>query len=110
MAVLTLSMSRGRSLRQIILGIAIVCPLLTGIWFAIFGGSAIGFEMVNPGVLLESLNSAGLPSVLISLVQNLPGSIVMIPLALIFIVLFLVTTGAGAAYSMAVQTTHMRAP
>ena len=49
MAVLTLSMSRGRSLRQIILGIAIVCPLLTGIWFAIFGGSAIGFEMVNPG-------------------------------------------------------------
>jgi choline-glycine betaine transporter len=110
MAVLTLSMSKGRSLRQILLGIAVVCPLITGIWFAIFGGSAIGYEMLNPGVLTESLNSAGLPSVLISLLQHIPGSFFMIPLALVLIVLFLVTTGAGAAYSMAVQTTHMEEP
>lgn len=110
MAVLTLSMSKGRSLRQILLGITFVCPLITGIWFAIFGGSAIGFEMINAGVLTEALGSEGLPSVLISLIQHLPGSFFMMPLALILIVLFLVTTGAGAAYSMAVQTTHMEVP
>lgn len=108
MAVLTLNLSKGRSLRQAITGIAIICPLLTGIWFAIFGGSAIGFEMNTPGILSEALATDGLPSVLITLLMNLPLKVFMIPLALILIVLFLVTTGAGAAYSMACQVTPNR--
>ena len=110
MAVLTLSMSRGRTLRQVMLGIAVVSPLLSGAWFAIFGGTAIGFEFQNPGILVNALQNAGLSSVLISLLQNLPGVFVMMPLALVLIILFLVTTGSGAAYSMAVQTTWMPVP
>ena len=110
MAVLALSMSKGRTLRSLLIGIAIICPLLTGMWFAIFGGSAIGFEMQHMGVLSNALASDGLPSVLISLLKNMPAQFFMIPLALVLIVLFLVTTGAGAAYSMAVQTTRMPVP
>lgn len=110
MAVLTLSMSKGRSLRQIIIGIGVICPFITGIWFAIFGGSAIGFELQHPGVISGALATDGLPSALITLLQNIPFSMALIPLALVLIVLFLVTTGAGAAYSMAVQTTRMEVP
>lgn len=110
MAVLALSMSKGRTLREVVIGIGVICPLIAGIWFSIFGGTAIGFEMQNPGILSNVMKTDGLPSVLISLLQQLPLSYIMIPLALVLIILFLVTTGSGAAYSMAVQVTNMDVP
>ncbi|WMJ77497.1 MULTISPECIES: BCCT family transporter [unclassified Sedimentibacter] len=110
MAVLALSMSKGRTLREVMIGIGVICPMIAGVWFSIFGGVAIGFEMQNAGILSTVMNTDGLPSVLITLLQQLPHSYIMIPLALILITLFLVTTGSGAAYSMSVQVTNMDVP
>ena len=110
MAVLALSLSKGRTLREVMIGIGVICPMIAGIWFSIFGGTAIGFEMQNGGILSEVMKTDGLASVLITLLQQLPFSYIMIPLALILIILFLVTTGSGAAYSMSLQVTNMDVP
>lgn len=106
MAVLIISLSKGRTLREIILKIAVICPILTNLWFDLLGSTTIWVELGNPGLLSTVYNDSGMEAVFITMLQNINGSAFLIPLALVLIVLFLVTTGAGVAYSMSVQCTN----
>lgn len=110
MGVLIINLSKGRTLREVILSVAVVCPLLTCLWFDLFGSTTMFVELANPGVVSSAYASTGMPAVLLTMLQNLSGQILLIPLALILILLYLVTTGAGVAYSMSVQVTNMEVP
>ncbi len=110
MAVLAITLSKGRSLREVMIGIAIISPLITNFWFSIFGSTTIGLELKNPGSISEVFNQFGMPSVLITVIDQMPLSSIWLPLVLILVILYLVTTGAGVAYSMAVQATGKEVP
>jgi len=105
MAVLVARISRGRSIRQIMLAVGVIAPLATHFWFTILGGSGIFFEMQTPGVISGPLNDHGLPAALLAIVQQLPLASLLLPVFLVLIFIFLATTGDSMALSISICVT-----
>jgi choline-glycine betaine transporter len=105
MAIFTTRISRGRTIREIMLAVAVIAPVVTNIWFTVLGGAGIHYELSRPGSVSTALNESGLPAALIAIVEQMPLSTLLIPVSLVLVVLFLVTTGAGMTYSIAISVT-----
>jgi glycine betaine transporter len=113
MAILVARISRGRSVREIILAISVLAPFITNFWFSVLGGSGIFYELTNPGSVSTAFASEGgfnLPAALMAIVSQFPFSQLMVPVCLVLVLLFLVTTGSGMAFSMAVAVTGVDEP
>ncbi len=105
MAVFIARISRGRTIRDIVLAICILAPVITMFWFTIVGGTGLFSEINNPGSVSELFNSNGgfnLPGTLIGVVQSLPLSNVIAILFLILTTIFIVTTGDSMTYTISV--------
>ncbi len=66
--------------------------------------------LANSGAVSTALNESGLQAALLAIVQQMPVSALLIPVALILVFLFLVTTGAGMTYSIAISVTGEENP
>jgi len=105
MAVLIARISRGRTVREIMLAVGVIAPIATHFWFTILGGTGIFYELANPGVISGPLKDAGLPAALMAVVGQLPMASILIPLFLVLIFLFLATTGDSMSLSIAICVT-----
>lgn len=105
MAVFISRISRGRSIREIILAVGVIAPIVTNFWFSVLGGSGIYYELANPGSVSKALTDAGLPAALLAIVQQLPLSAILVPAFLILIIVFLTTTGDSMALTIAIAVT-----
>lgn len=110
MSILAARISRGRTVRELILGVAIIAPLLTNFWFSVLGGGTMYFELTNPGSISGPMEEFGFAAALLASVSQLPWTWLMIPVTLVLVCLFLVTTGAGVTYSIAVSVTGKSTP
>lgn len=110
MAILLVRISKGRTLRQLLLVVCLVGPVITNFWFSILGGTGIFMELTQPGIISGPLKGSGMPTVLLTIMQSMPMSSFLVPLSLLLVALFLVTTGAGVVYSMAIGVTGMEHP
>lgn len=89
--------SRGRTIREFCLGVLLVPTLLSTIWFAVFGGTAISFEQHG-----ESIYGDGnAEEQLFSLLHALPGGTVMGVFAMILLGTFFITSADSASTVMA---------
>ncbi|WP_147803900.1 BCCT family transporter [Alkalicoccus halolimnae] len=100
MAIFITRISRGRTIRQLILAIAIIAPLVTNFWFTIVGGSGIFYEINNPGSVSNALFESGLPASMIAIVQQLPLGTFIAFCFLIVTILFVVTTTDSMSYTI----------
>lgn len=100
MAIFIARISEGRSIRELILTVAIGAPIVTNFWFTVLGGTGIFFELQSPGSISGPLNSAGLPAVLLASLSQLPFSGLLVPAFLVLTTTFVVTTGDSMAYSI----------
>ena len=105
MAVLIARISRGRTIREIMIAVGVIAPIATHFWFSILGGTGIFYELATPGVISGPLKDAGLPAALMAIVGQLPLAPLLIPAFLILIFLFLATTGDSMALSIAICIT-----
>ena len=88
--------SRGRTIKQFVLG-ALGAPLLfTLIWFSVFGITAIDMEL-NRGVDLKSLVQTDVAVALFSFLYELPLPVLSACLSLVVILIFLTTSVDSAA-------------
>ncbi|MBV7298326.1 BCCT family transporter [Enterovibrio paralichthyis] len=110
MAIFIAKISRGRSIRMLVLAVAIGSPIATNFWFTALGGTGIFFELTNPGAVSEALTGAGLPGVLIAILQQLPLQVIIVPAFLLLTTTFVATTGDSMAYSIAVVTSEDSTP
>lgn len=110
MAVFCARVSRGRTIRELILTVSIGAGLSTNAWFSVLGGAGIYYELHTPGSVSNALNSSGLPAALLAIIEQLPFHAFMTPVILVLVVLYLVTTGAGMAYSMAMSVSDDNPP
>ena len=101
MAIFIARISEGRSIRSLILCVAVGAPIATNFWFAVLGGTGISLELNNPGMISGPLSDGGLPSVLLATLSNLPMSYILLPAFLVLTTTFVVTTGDSMAYSIA---------
>ncbi|MFP3394544.1 BCCT family transporter, partial [Brevibacillus sp. SIMBA_076] len=58
MAILVSRISRGRTIREIIVAIGIIAPIITTFWFTILGGSGVFYELMNPGSISTALSES----------------------------------------------------
>lgn len=95
---------------MLVLAVAIGSPIATNFWFTALGGTGIFFELTNPGAVSEALTGAGLPGVLIAILQQLPLQVIIVPAFLLLTTTFVATTGDSMAYSIAVVTSENSTP
>ncbi len=105
MAVLIARISRGRTIREIVMAVGIIAPIATHFWFSILGGTGIFYELASPGVISGPLKEAGLPAALMAVIGQLPMASLLIPVFLVLIFLFLATTGDSMSLSIAICVT-----
>ncbi|MFP3990580.1 BCCT family transporter [Streptomyces sp. E11-3] len=95
--------SRGRTVREFVLGVLLVPTLLTFFWFSIFGGAGLYREMFSSGGIMswsdkDEVFSVDTNSALFALLDTLPGGAFIAGVAILLIVLFFVTSSDSGSY------------
>ena len=97
--------SRGRTLREFILGVALVPTLVALIWFSIVGGSAQLAQIHGTAPMAASLN-LDMGSGIFLLLSTLPHGELMCYLVLVYLLIFLITSTDSASFFVAMQTAY----
>ena len=106
MAVFVARVSRGRSIRSIIILLSIVAPLVTNFWFTIVGGTGISMELSHPGSVAAAFEGFNLPAALLAITQNLPMGFLVSILFLLLTFAFVATTSDSMTYVISVAMSN----
>ncbi len=97
--------SRGRTIREFMIGVVLIPTIFSILWFAAFGGSALYIEMFGGGgladLVLEDVSKA-----LFALFTWFPLSEIISGLALVLIFIFLVTSADSGTFVVSMMTTN----
>jgi glycine betaine transporter len=105
MAMFVARISRGRTIRELVLLISVVAPVITCFWFTIVGGSGLAFELANPGVISEPFTGFNLPAALLAITEQLPMGFMISVLFLVLTTIFVATTGDSMTYAVSMVMT-----
>ena len=97
--------SRGRTIREFVLGVIGMPVLLSIVWFATFGGSALYFELFESAGIAAAV-SEELSSGLFRTLEFLPGADWLAILVLLLIVLFVITSANSATFVLGMFTSR----
>lgn len=112
MAMFVARISRGRTIRELVVLISIVAPVITCFWFTIVGGSGLAFELQSPGSVSTAFAGFNLPAALLAITAQLPLGYLMSVLFLLLTIIFVTTTGDSMTYCVSMVMTgtdHPRA-
>ncbi|MFD2044770.1 BCCT family transporter [Ornithinibacillus salinisoli] len=93
--------SRGRTIRQFMIGVMIVPTLIIGVWFATFGTTA-GFVQRSGVDLTQYVTEM----VLFNMFDQLPISFILSMIAILLIFSFFITSADSATFVLGIQSTH----
>jgi len=88
--------SRGRTVREFLLGVLLVPTTCTFLWLSIFGNAAIHRELFGAGGLTEIVNT-NMPVALFALLEGYPMATVSSLLGIAVVVIFFVTSSDSAS-------------
>ncbi|WP_396667225.1 BCCT family transporter [Microbacterium sp. R86528] len=97
--------SKGRSVREFVLGVIIVPTLLGILWFAVLGGSALYLEMNDPGSMTLPDGSVDLEGSIFQLLTFFPGASVLTIGVILLISIFFITSSDSGALVMGMIAT-----
>jgi choline-glycine betaine transporter len=110
MAIFIARISRGRSIRQIVLMLAIFAPIVTTFWFTIVGGSGIAFELADKGSVAQAFEGFNLPAALLAITNQLPAGFLISVLFPIMTYIFVATTGDSMTFRISRSMTNLEHP
>jgi glycine betaine transporter len=99
------SISRGRSIREFVLGALVVPALLTFLWFAVFGGAGFHLEL-REGISFASTAAQNVSGALFELFSHYPMSGILSVLAVILLTVFFVTSADSATFVLAMMSSN----
>ncbi|WP_172252109.1 glycine betaine uptake BCCT transporter [Saccharibacillus deserti] len=97
--------SRGRTIRQFVLGVLLVPSLFGCFWFAVFGGSGIYSECFQNSGLAEAVKE-DVTSALFLMLQNLPLGSIAALIALLLIAMFFITSADSATFVLGMLSSN----
>jgi choline/carnitine/betaine transport len=100
MAMFISKISKGRTIKQIVVCVSVLAPIVTTFWFTIVGGSGLFFEVTNPGSIAESFSGFNMPAALLAITQQFPMGLFISILFLILTTLFVITTTDSMTYTI----------
>ncbi len=95
--------SKGRTIREFVLGVLLVPTVFSMLWFAVFGGTGIHMELHGTGQLSE-LVQEDVTVALFSLFEQLPMARLLSAAAVLLLITFLVTSADSATYVLGMLT------
>lgn len=95
--------SKGRTIREYVLGILIVPPLLSFLWIAALGGTAMYSDLFN-GTNIGEIVLDNQTAALFTMFDQLPMTAITSAIAIILIFTFLVTSADSATFIVAGMT------
>ncbi|MDO4910383.1 MAG: BCCT family transporter [Corynebacterium sp.] len=96
--------SRGRTIREFIVGVTIVPSILSLVWFSIFGGTAVHLERVGESIWGEGDSR----SQLFDLLHTLPAGFIAGIVAMVLLATFFITSADSASAVMGTLSQHGR--
>jgi choline/glycine/proline betaine transport protein len=90
--------SRGRTVREFVLGVMLVPTLLTFLWFSVLGGAAIHRELFGNGGLVDDEGAVDTNTALFQLLDGFPASGLLAVIAIVLIVIFFVTSSDSGSF------------
>ncbi|WP_456277361.1 glycine betaine uptake BCCT transporter [Bacillus sp. AK128] len=97
--------SRGRTIKEFVLGVLLVPTIFGAIWFAAFGGSAIFFDLFEQRGISEAV-SADLTTALFITLEQFPLAGIIGTLATLLIITFFVTSADSATFVLGMLTSN----
>ncbi|MFW5996887.1 MAG: BCCT family transporter [Lentisphaeria bacterium] len=97
------SISRGRTIREFVLGALLVPAFLTFVWFAVFGGAAFELE-INQGLDIAATTADNISTGLFNVFQHYPLSFLLTGIALLLLAIFFITSADSATLVLAMLT------
>lgn len=94
--------SRGRTIREFVLGVLLVPTLVSCVWFTVFGWSAITLDAQSPGIVTSV--EANLSTGIYDLLDRLPLSGVTSLLAAFVVAVFFVTSSDSGSFVVDILT------
>lgn len=92
--------SRGRTIREFVMGVLAVPTVITFLWFSVMGGTALWYQM-NTGVDLTAA-ADWTTTALFALAHELPGGPVLTGLFMALLVIFFVTSSDSASFVLGI--------
>ncbi|WP_285803881.1 BCCT family transporter [Alkalicoccobacillus plakortidis] len=96
--------SRGRTIREFVIGVIAVPALFGALWFSVFGGAGIQLERIGSGIG-EMIATSGEEVALFALLEQFPFTMFVSLVALVLIGSFFVTSADSATVVLGMQTT-----
>ncbi|MGD2140865.1 MAG: BCCT family transporter [Burkholderiales bacterium] len=95
--------SRGRTIREFVLGVMIVPVVLSMLWFSAFGGSAIHFELFGEAGIADAV-AREVPAGLYALLDQLPWGHIAAIAAIALVCMFVITSSDSATFVLGMFT------
>ena len=95
--------SRGRTIREFVLGVLLAPTAFSILWFAIFGGSAFHLEMEGSGGVTR-LVQEDMTQALFHVYDSMPLSMVLSLVTVFLVFVFLVTSADSATFVLSMMT------
>ncbi|MGM0577898.1 MAG: BCCT family transporter [Myxococcota bacterium] len=95
--------SRGRTIRQFIMGVLLVPTLLTFLWLVIFGNTAIHMELFEGGGIAAAVQDS-VPVALYVMLERLPWQGISVTLATLVIATYFVTSSDSGSLVIDILT------
>ncbi|MFC7787391.1 BCCT family transporter [Microbacterium sp. MAHUQ-60] len=97
--------SKGRTVREFVVGVILVPTLIGVLWFSVLGGSALAMELADPGALTAEDGSVDLEGALFAMLNNVPGAAVVSVGAIVLLAIFFITSADSGALVMGMIAT-----
>lgn len=97
--------SKGRTLREFVLGVTLVPTVFSLLWFVVFGGTAIHEEMFGEAQVVELVRE-DVTAALFALFDTLPASSLLATISLLLVFIFLVTSMDSATFVLGMLTSR----
>ncbi|WP_243290858.1 BCCT family transporter [Bacillus sp. FJAT-47783] len=98
--------SKGRTIREFVIGVLAVPTLFGALWFAVFGGSAVFLEHFDNIPILQQMSDQGMEVALFAVLEKYPLARITSGLAILLISTFFITSADSATFVLGMQTSN----
>ena len=98
--------SRGRTVREFVLGTLLVPTVFCAFWFSVFGGTSISLEMIDQAGINNVIKTQGKEVALFTVLEQFPFGTLMSIIAMFLIATFFITSADSATFVLGTLTTH----
>jgi glycine betaine transporter len=97
--------SRGRTIKEFVLGVLLVPSVFGFLWFAVFGGTALNLELFHNGKIAEAAQS-DVTLALFETLKQLPFGDILIVIATLLITTFFITSADSATFVLGMLSSN----